>query len=169
MGGNQLTDIPAELGYLYKLTYLVLCDNRLQSLPPTLSNLRKLRSLSLHNNLLQTLPQELVSLNLVELSLRNNPLVVRFVQELSFNPPSLMELAGRVIKIERVKYGKTDLPSHLVKYLSSAQRCVNPKCKGKFFSIFSSTGRRPASCCHGVVSVVWSSVRPSVRSSVRHP
>ena len=34
-------------------------------------------------------------------------------------------------------------------------------------AVISSTGRRPASYCHGVVSVVRPSVRSSVRSSVR--
>ncbi|XP_060606499.1 leucine-rich repeat-containing protein 58-like [Ruditapes philippinarum] len=134
LGGNSLQEVPAELGTLHRMTSLVLCDNQLHSLPPTFSHLRKLRSLSLHNNRLSTLPQEIVALNLKELSLRNNPLVNRFVQDLSFDPPSLMELAGRVIKIDRVKYSTADLPVHLVKYLSSAERCVNPKCKGVYFS-----------------------------------
>ena len=35
------------------------------------------------------------------------------------------------------------------------------------FPLFSSTGRRPASLCHGQLSVVRASVRPSVRASVR--
>ena len=94
-------------------------------------NLRRLRSLSLHNNQLSTLPTEIVSLNLIELSLRNNPLVARFVQNLVIDPPSLLELAGRVVKIERLVYESEGLPKCLVKYLQSAQRCVNPHCKGK--------------------------------------
>ncbi|CAG5131249.1 unnamed protein product [Candidula unifasciata] len=134
LGGNRLTEIPADVGCLNELTSLVLCDNRLQSLPPTLNNLHKLRSLSLHNNKLSTLPPEIVALNLVELSLRNNPLVDRFVQDLVYNPPSLLELAGRVIKIEKVPYASGDLPHSLARYLDSAQRCVNPECKGVYFS-----------------------------------
>lgn len=134
LGGNRLTEVPAELGYLHKLSSLVLCDNHLHSLPPTLINLRKLRSLSLHNNELSTLPTEIVSLNLVELSLRNNPLVARFVQDLVIDPPSLLELAGRVVKIEKVSYEPEDLPQHITRYLRSAQRCVNPQCKGVYFS-----------------------------------
>ncbi|KAI8775122.1 leucine-rich repeat-containing protein 58 [Biomphalaria glabrata] len=134
LGGNQLVEIPAEVGYLSELTNLVLCDNRLQSLPPTLINLRNLRSLSLHNNKLSTLPTEIVALNLVELSLRNNPLVNKFVEDLVYNPPSLMELSGRIIKIERIRYTAEDLPYSLIRYLDSAQRCVNPHCKGVYFS-----------------------------------
>lgn len=134
LGGNQLTEIPAEVGILHQLVSLNLSDNRLQSLPPTLSSLRRLQSLNLHNNCLQTLPPQIVSLNLVELSLRKNPLVNRFVQDLSFNPPSLLELSGRCIKIERLRYSTEDLPINLVRYLNSAQSCVNPNCKGVYFS-----------------------------------
>lgn len=130
LGGNHLEEVPAELGTLHRLISLILCDNLLNSLPPTLAQLRKLRSLSLHNNKLTTLPQEIVALNLKELSLRNNPLVVRFVQDLSFDPPSLMELAGRVIKVENIQYSVADLPCHVFRYLASAERCVNPNCKG---------------------------------------
>lgn len=130
LGGNCLTEVPAEMGSLRSLTSLSLCDNQLHSIPPTFINLRKLRSLSLHHNQLSTLPPEIVGLNLVELSLRDNPLVVRFVQDLSFDPPSLLELAGRVIKVERVQYSKADIPMNLIRYLGSACRCVNPNCKG---------------------------------------
>ncbi|XP_064616334.1 leucine-rich repeat-containing protein 58-like [Liolophura sinensis] len=134
LGGNQLSGIPAEVGQLQNLACLVLCDNQLQSLPPTLVSLRRLQSLSLHNNCLSTLPPEIVSLNLVELSLRNNPLIMKFVQEMVHNPPSLLELSGRTIKSEKVKYSHHDLPGNLLHYLESAHRCVNPKCKGVYFS-----------------------------------
>ncbi|XP_071095583.1 leucine-rich repeat-containing protein 58-like [Haliotis cracherodii] len=134
LGGNQLADIPAEIGYMHSLTALVLCDNQLQSLPPTMIHLQRLQSLTLHNNQLSTLPTEIVSLNLVELSLRNNPLVKRFVQDLVYNPPTLLELSGRCVKIEKVNYTRLDLPENLIRYLDSAQRCVNPKCKGVYFT-----------------------------------
>lgn len=52
------------------------------------------------------------------------------VQDLQYNPPSLLELAGRCVKIEKIRYSYEDLPVHLVRYLDSAQRCVNPNCKG---------------------------------------
>ena len=42
----------------------------------------------------------------------------------------MLELAGRVIKVEKLRYSREDLPHNLVRYLDSAQRCVNPKCKG---------------------------------------
>lgn len=134
LGGNRLTEIPAEVGFLHRLVGLNLSDNQLQSLPPSLCNLQRLQSLSLHSNCLQTLPPQIVALNLVELSLRKNPLVNRFVQDLVYNPPSLLELAGRVVKVEKIRYTYEDLPRNLVRYLDSAQRCVNPQCKGVYFT-----------------------------------
>ncbi|KAK3107913.1 hypothetical protein FSP39_025013 [Pinctada imbricata] len=134
LGGNQLTDLPPEIGQLQSLTALILCDNKLQSLPPTMIQLQRLKSLSLHNNQISTLPTEIVKLNLQELSLRNNPLVNKFVQDMVYKPPTLLELAGRIIKIEKIKYDQDDLPSNLVKYLEGAQRCVNSKCKGVYFA-----------------------------------
>lgn len=95
--------------------------------------LHSLRSLSLHNNLLTYLPREILNLvHLEELSLRGNPLVVRFVRDLTYNPPSLQELAGRTIKTRNVPYAPSDLPENLVRYLSLASNCPNPKCGGKF-------------------------------------
>ncbi|XP_051761097.1 leucine-rich repeat-containing protein 58 [Ctenopharyngodon idella] len=134
LGGNQISSIPAELANLPCLTYLVLCDNRIQSVPPTLNRLHSLRSLSLHNNLLTYLPREILSLvQLQELSLRGNPLVVRFVKDMTYDPPSLLELAGRTIKSKNLLYSHKDLPSHLVNYLDMASKCPNPKCAGVYF------------------------------------
>ena len=45
------------------------------------------------------------------------------------------------------------------------QCCKRRKCLSPAF--FSSTGHRPASLCHGLLSVVCLSVRPPVRPSVR--
>ncbi|XP_029816497.1 leucine-rich repeat-containing protein 58 [Manacus vitellinus] len=134
LGGNFITSIPPELAKLPCLKYLVLCDNKIQSIPPQLAQLHSLRSLSLHNNLLTYLPREILNLvHLEELSLRGNPLVVRFVRDLTYNPPSLQELAGRTIKTRNVPYAPSDLPETLVRYLSLASNCPNPKCGGVYF------------------------------------
>jgi hypothetical protein len=134
LGGNALQSIPSEVGLMQSLVSLVLCDNRLESLPSSLVSLANLQSLSLHNNRISTLPPEIIRLNLVELSLRNNPLVMRFVQEMTYEPPSLLELAGRTIKMRNIAYSSEDLPACLVDYLDSANHCVNPKCKGVYFT-----------------------------------
>ncbi|KAK1802824.1 hypothetical protein P4O66_021359 [Electrophorus voltai] len=134
LGGNMISSIPPELANLGRLRCLVLCDNCIQSVPPQLSRLHSLLSLSLHNNLLKFLPREILSLvHLQELSLRGNPLVVRFVKDMTYNPPSLLELAGRTIKSRNVLYLPSDLPASLSHYLDTASKCPNPKCAGVYF------------------------------------
>ncbi|XP_069801050.1 leucine-rich repeat-containing protein 58 [Dendropsophus ebraccatus] len=96
--------------------------------------LHSLRSLSLHNNLLTYLPREILSLiHLQELSLRGNPLVVRFVRDLTYTTPTLLELAGRTIKSRGIPYCPRELPENLVRYLDLASKCPNPKCAGVYF------------------------------------
>ncbi|KAI1718433.1 leucine rich repeat domain-containing protein [Ditylenchus destructor] len=135
LGGNRLTEVPASLGRLSQLTSLVLADNQLETIPPTFADLQSLRSLTLHNNHIKALPTGIARLqNLGHLSLRNNPLVTKFVNDILFAPPSLKELAARVVKI-RSSPNMYDnvLPQQLLDYLNSANQCVNPKCKGVYF------------------------------------
>ncbi|XP_015436332.1 PREDICTED: leucine-rich repeat-containing protein 58 [Dufourea novaeangliae] len=135
MGGNRLTEVPSTLGQLKSLQALVLCDNMLDTLPSSIANLTSLKSLLLHKNRLRTLPTEIIRLKcLTELSLRDNPLVVRFVSDMTHNPPSLLELAARVIKTSDIQYDGETIPRNLVEYLNSGHCCVNPKCKGVFFN-----------------------------------
>ncbi len=108
--------------------------NYISELSGNLANLKQLEHLALHNNNLTTLPVEIVQLDLVELSLRDNPLVSRFIRELDFTVPTLMELSGRIIKTKNVPYLNQNLPHHLNTYLSSAHHCLNPKCKGVYFT-----------------------------------
>lgn len=70
------------------------------------------------------------------LCFRGNPLVVRFVQDLTFQPPTLLELTARRIKIHNIPYIEADLPKTLVTYLATAKQCVNPKCKGLYAQVF---------------------------------
>lgn len=134
LGGNHLSQIPVEVGFLKNLQCLVLCDNQLTELPSELEQLKNLSSLSLHNNQLTTLPPEIIKLtNLRELSLRKNPLVVRFVRDLMWEPPSLLELAGRTIKNNKIPFSSQVLPMSLVRYLHTACHCLNPNCQGVYF------------------------------------
>lgn len=135
MGDNRLTEVPSTLGELKALQALVLCDNMLESLPSSIANLTNLKTLSLHKNRLRTLPTEIITLKcLTELSLRDNPLVVRFVSDMTHNPPSLLEVAARVIKNSDIRYDNESIPHNLVQYLNSAHHCVNPQCKGVYFN-----------------------------------
>ena len=86
--------------------------------PDCICKLKKLKVLHLHSNRLTILPNGLIFLSsLNELSLRDNPLVVRFVREMDFNTSTLLELAARVIKIHQLPYSADDLPRSLVRKL----------------------------------------------------
>ena len=94
-------------------------------------DLTRLKSLSLHDNLFCALPSDIIRLDLQELSLRNNPLVIRFVRDLTYDVPTLKELAARTIKLHRTTYDEQTIPKCLIEYLNSAKSCLNPKCQGK--------------------------------------
>ncbi|RNA40420.1 leucine-rich repeat-containing 58-like [Brachionus plicatilis] len=134
LGGNQLKSLPEEICQLKNLTNLNLSNNLLSALPNSLAKLRNIKTLALHGNNLTHLPIELVRLNLSELSLRNNPLVSRFAKEFTYNVPTLLELSGRIVKTKSIDYKNGILPTHLVNYLNSAQCCLNPRCKGVYFT-----------------------------------
>jgi hypothetical protein len=72
--------------------------------------------------------------------LRDNPLVVRFVQDMTLHPPTLLELAGRAVKIAGFQLEMGDLPKSLMDYLSCANCCVNPNCEGNELSFFFQDG-----------------------------
>ncbi|CAF0883191.1 unnamed protein product [Rotaria sp. Silwood1] len=133
LGGNRIGKIPDSIGSMHSLVVLNLCDNRLRTLPRSISRLTQLKSLSLHNNQFCALPPDIIRLDLQELSLRNNPLVVRFVRDLTYDVPSLKELSGRTIKLHNINYDDKSIPKSLVEYLNSAKSCLNPKCKGVYF------------------------------------
>jgi Leucine-rich repeat (LRR) protein len=149
LGGNRISYLPESIGSMCSLVVLNLCDNRLKTLPHSISRrtiascysfhlclfvvsvfhsgLTRLKSLSLHNNYFSALPSDIIRLDLQELSLRNNPLVVR---DLTYDVPRLKELAGRMIKLHQVVYDDGVLPKNLVDYLNGAKSCLNPKCQG---------------------------------------
>lgn len=134
LGGNELNYLPSEIGELPYLQILLLSDNKLKKLPDSLCNLSRLQCLHLHKNLLVTLPHGLIHIrSLSELSLRENPLVMRFVRDMEYQPSSLLEIAARSIKTEKVAYTKDDLPVSLQRYLSTPHQCVNPNCNGVYF------------------------------------
>lgn len=136
LGGNQIKCVPEEFCQLTNLSSLNLSNNLIGSLPTSLARLRKMTSLYLQGNNLTTLPIELVKLNIRELSLRNNPLVKRFARDFVYDVPSLLELSGRiVVKRKHIQpYNTKNLPKQLIDYLNSAQCCLNPKCKGVYFT-----------------------------------
>ncbi|KAL5270170.1 hypothetical protein ACHWQZ_G001040 [Mnemiopsis leidyi] len=134
LGGNKLVCLPQEMGFLPRLSALYLHNNQLINIPANFRHLRSLRTLTLHNNNLSSLPRGFLSLKHLEsLTIRQNPLVQDFVRKLPVGPPSLQEVAGRVIKNNDIYYSPEILPQPLVDYLDSAKRCVNPQCNHVYF------------------------------------
>lgn len=75
--GKGLTCLPAMVGLLSKLTFLVLGHNELTDLPAELQNLQSLDNLQLFSNQFSTFPAVLTRLpNLQELNLASNPITV---------------------------------------------------------------------------------------------
>lgn len=90
--------------------------------------------LQLHNNRLNYLPKGIVELEkLEELSLRGNPLINRFVRELTYSPPSLLELAGRSVINSKQDFSRA--PREIISRLQTAKCCPNPKCGGVYFDL----------------------------------
>lgn len=58
---------------------------------------------------------------------------------MTHNPPSLLELAARVIMTNNIQYDGESIPRNLVEYLNSGHRCVNSKCKGQWLSLIQSS------------------------------
>ena len=50
LSGNQLTQLPSEIGHLTRLTYLTLSSNRLTQLPSEIGQLTQLTCLYLTDN-----------------------------------------------------------------------------------------------------------------------
>ena len=133
LGGNQIENVPLEVGQLSNLLSLNLSSNRIAVLPRELDQLKSLESLLLHHNKLHFLPKSIIHLdNLLELSLRNNPLVHRFTLDIGKQIPSLVELSCYTIKKFQIPY-VSRVPKYLTSYLDSSKKCDNPNCDGVYF------------------------------------
>jgi hypothetical protein len=55
---------------------------------------------------------------------------------MAMTPTSLKEISARVVKTCSIPFGPEDLPKTVIDYLSSANCCVNPECKGERFNTF---------------------------------
>lgn len=135
VGHNSLVTIPTQVAKLPELKLLSLANNKLTSVPNDLENMKNLVCLQLHNNRINFLPRGLVELEkLEELSLRGNPLINRFVRELTYSPPSLLELAGRSVVTNNLQNSThINPPREIISRLQSAKCCPNPECGGVYF------------------------------------
>lgn len=101
---NQLAYLPNKFPSFKSLVQLRLDCNELQILPRTFGKMTSLKYFSASNNKLVALPPSFPKLTLDSLDLFGNPFsasgLVRTCKNLSL--PSLKELAGRVVKINRL-------------------------------------------------------------------
>ncbi|XP_071056727.1 leucine-rich repeat-containing protein 58 [Onthophagus taurus] len=135
LGSNKICSVPNAISKLTNLRLLHIYNNLVESIPESIANLKHLKALRLHDNNLKTLPRDIVTLdNLLYLSLRDNPLVNRFISDMTHQPTSLMELSARAVKLFNIPVQEGEIPATLSEYLSTAHRCVNPRCRGVFFN-----------------------------------
>jgi internalin A len=75
--GNNLTDLPEELGLLKELEILLISGNQLTSIPKPIEQLTNLQELDLRGNAIKSTPEFLGQLiNLYELDLSENQIVI---------------------------------------------------------------------------------------------
>jgi len=80
--GNEIEEIPAEVGQCHGLQKCMLSGNRLSGLPDAMRNCRKLALLRLSSNLLEEVPEWLLEMpELAFLSFAGNPCVVSEEEE----------------------------------------------------------------------------------------
>ncbi|KAJ3162338.1 hypothetical protein HDU86_004818 [Geranomyces michiganensis] len=162
VSSNKLTSLPDTIGYLTRLVELQAADNLLTSLPTSIGSLRKLTTLDIKKNQIKVLPPELGQIkSLVTLDVSNNPishvpaelnrlkflrkitlaecpLATEFVVQSTFSPPSLKELAARVIVRQQLPILEVT-HSELKTYLASARQCTF--CAGPYFEAVYVRGR----------------------------
>ncbi|KAG0018752.1 Leucine-rich repeat-containing protein 63, partial [Entomortierella chlamydospora] len=128
---NYIEFLPSTIGELTKLTSLCADNNRLTKIPSQIGQLKNLAILDLDENPIRALPVEIGQLRyLKRLRLDGCPLVKEFVHSPLNSPPTLLELAARVIVRHRVNVPRL-LPSHLKTYLKTSQQCSF--CSGPYF------------------------------------
>ena len=104
--GNQLTEVPPEIGKLGALTLLALGVNEISELPREIGNCSSLRTLTLSENALTALPSELGRLQMLRtLRLDGNP-------SLTCLPDSLCDLRA-LEALSVCACGLRDLPGRL--------------------------------------------------------
>ncbi|KAF9110140.1 hypothetical protein BGX27_006725 [Mortierella sp. AM989] len=136
---NQLEHIPAGIGGLTKLAALALDNNKLVSIPPQIGLIKGLVNLDLSDNPITVLPAEVGKLQFLRrLKLDRCPLVVEFSHSPLHSPPTLLELAARVIVRHDVTVPSTIVP-HLKDYIQSAETCSF--CDGPYFDSWVKRGK----------------------------
>ncbi|KAG0200575.1 hypothetical protein BGX28_006399 [Mortierella sp. GBA30] len=128
---NFLESVSPIIGELTKLTTLQLDNNRLEHIPAQVGRIKGLTHLNLENNPINILPAEISHLHhLRRLRLGHCPLAQEIVHSTVHSPPTLLELAARVVVRHKIPVSSL-VPEHLRGYLKTFQRCTF--CDGPYF------------------------------------
>lgn len=134
MANNKLTIIPNDFEGMHSLVCLQLHNNKLNYLPRGIVELEMLEELSLrYAKTFQSFFKKFRSTFKFTFVIRGNPLINRFVRELAYSPPSLLELAGRAVINNKQSFERA--PREIISRLQSAKCCPNPACGGVYFDL----------------------------------
>jgi internalin A len=110
--GNQLSQVPAEIGQLTNLQQLDLRSNQLSQVPAEIGQLTSLQQLDLSSNQLSQVPAEIVQLtNLQQLDLRSNQLsqvpaeIVQLttLQQLDLSSNQLSQVPAEIVQLTNLQ------------------------------------------------------------------
>lgn len=116
--GNNIKELPAEIGNLKQLDWLVLSNNQIKVLPVEIGKLNELTKLNLQNNNITYLPKEIGKLeSLLDLKINGNPI--------SDLPVQISNLTN----LKRICIADTNLSEEKVKellpgvYIDTSEEC----------------------------------------------
>ncbi|XP_022103702.1 leucine-rich repeat protein 1-like isoform X2 [Acanthaster planci] len=128
---NSLKFLPPQICELASLLRLNIANNQLTALPDHFGQLGRLRFFSVAGNQIEVLPFSFMDLALEEVDLTGNCFQSQMLEGSAAHFgrtqegfPSLLEVAARAIKKQRIAYTEEDLPRHLYHHLSQVKWCV---------------------------------------------
>ncbi|XP_011304389.1 leucine-rich repeat protein 1 [Fopius arisanus] len=128
LSGNELTDLPNQIGRLRNLVTLNVSHNNLRSLPTNVGTLSSsLKYLDISHNSIESLPGGMMKFTLEGLNIAHNPHISRVKQNgfnINFRVLTLTQLGAQKVIHYRLDYDASIIPFTLVSYLDNASYCV---------------------------------------------
>lgn len=134
LSSNQLQRFPYKVVKLRRLHTLSISDNSIETLPFAFRRLRSLRVLNLADNALRVVPNVLADMPFNSINLsgpdmlngqesqQRNPRLPTDVVPVR-QPPSLWQLAAKIVIRHRIRYSSFTLPEDLIVLLDEAPFC----------------------------------------------
>ncbi|XP_031620701.1 leucine-rich repeat protein 1 [Contarinia nasturtii] len=133
LSGNELRVFPYKLVKLRKLMVLTLKNNCLQHVPFSIRRLKSLRTLNLADNQFKSLPDVFsrISLDTLDVSGEEmflSPFAISIAPHdpmavICRQPPTLWQLATKIVMTKKIKYGPCDLPATVIDSLEEFPLC----------------------------------------------